>query len=291
MEIEYFINPDQLDECPLFSELKDVELAIVTREAQQEAAEKDSTEYSSTRVTVEEAYTQGIVPNKWMACVLGNEMAFIPQLGIPKEALRFRHMRPEETPHYSGGNFDLEIKLSIGWKEVIGNAYRRDHDLQAHMKGSQKDLSIDIEGSKVVPHVIEPSFGIERLLYCILEHTYRPKDEERGWTWFQFPPQIAPFDAVILPLLKRTEIQEPARHLYKKCQQLNLAVLYDEGGRIGRRYARADEIGIPSAITIDPQTMEDETVTLRSRDTAKQTRHPLETIPSLLQEMKQSKGF
>jgi glycyl-tRNA synthetase len=290
MEIEYFINPNQLDECPLFPNLKDVKLPIVTQEIQQEAAEKDSTGYSTILVTVEEAYTKGIVPNQWMASILGNEMVFIPTLGIPKEAIRFRHMRPEETPHYSGGNFDLEIQLSIGWKEVIGNAYRRDHDLQAHMKGSQKDLSVDIEGNKVIPHVVEPSFGVERLLYCILEHTYRPKSEERGWTWFQFPPQMAPFDAVILPLLKRSELEKIAYSLHKKCRQLGLATLYDEKGRIGRRYARADEIGIPSAVTIDPQTLEDETVTLRSRDTAEQTRHKLNEIPNLLRE-KQSKGF
>lgn len=291
MEIEYFINPDSINECPLFSELKNVELPIVTREVQQEAAEKGSTEYSTTLMTVEEAFTQGFVPNQWMASILGNEMVFIPQLGIPKEAIRFRHMRPEETPHYSGGNFDLEIQLSIGWKEVIGNAYRRDHDLQAHMKGSQKDLSIDVEGTKVIPHVIEPSFGIERLLYCILEHTYRPKDEDRGWTWFQFPSQLAPFDATILPLLKKPALEEIARRLYNKCRIQNLAVLYDEKGRIGRRYARADEIGIPSAVTIDPQTLEDDTATLRSRDTAKQTRHNLEEIPNLLQEGKQRKVF
>ncbi|MFX1474319.1 MAG: glycine--tRNA ligase [Promethearchaeota archaeon] len=291
MEIEYFINPNQLDECPLFPDLKKVKLPIVTQEIQQEAAEKGSTEYSTILVTVEEAYRKRIVPNQWMASVLGNEMVFIPKLGIPREAIRFRHMRPEETPHYSGGNFDLEIQLSIGWKEVIGNAYRRDHDLQAHMKGSQKDLSVDIEGTKVIPHVVEPSFGIERLLYCVLEHTYRPKSEERGWTWFQFPTQMAPFDAVFLPLLKRSELEEIAYALYKKCQQQGLAALYDEKGRIGRRYARADEIGIPSAVTIDPQTLEDDTVTLRSRDTAEQTRHHLKEIPSILQEIKQSKGF
>ncbi len=291
MEIEYFINPDQLNECPLFSELKNVKLPIVTQEVQQEASEKGSTEYSTTLLTVEEVFTQGIVPNQWMASVLGNEMVFIPQLGIPKEAIRFRHMRPEETPHYSGGNFDLEVQLSIGWKEVIGNAYRRDHDLQAHMKGSQKDLSIDVEGTKVIPHVVEPSFGIERLLYCVLEHTYRPKGEKRGWTWFQFPPQMAPFDAVFLPLLKRPEFEEIAYNLYKKCQLQRLAVLYDEKGRIGRRYARADEIGIPSAVTIDHQTLEDKTVTLRSRDTLEQTRHRLREIPRILQKIKQSKGF
>jgi len=289
MEIEYFIDPDHLDECPLLPELQDVELAIVTREAQQEAAEKGrhGGEYEAVRVTVAEAAEKGLVPNQWMACVLGDEMVFFQQLGIPKEAIRFRHMRPEETPHYSGGNFDLEVRLSIGWKEVVGNAYRRDHDLRAHMKGSQKDLSIEVNGRKVVPHVIEPSFGVDRLLYCIMEHTFRC-DESRSWSWFQFPPAIAPYDAVILPLLERPPLEERAQRLYRECLELGLAVLYDDRGRIGRRYARADEIGIPTAVTIDPQTLEDGTATLRSRDTTKQTRHPLDQIPNLLLTQKQA---
>jgi glycyl-tRNA synthetase len=286
MEIEYFINPDALNECPLYSELQDQELRIVTREAQQAAAERSSTEYDSLLLTVAKAYEQGIVPNQWMACVLGDEMRFFGLLGIPKEAIRFRHMRPEETPHYSGGNFDLEVQLSIGWKEVIGNAYRRDHDLRAHMNSSQKDLSYDLEGTKIIPHVIEPSFGIDRILYCILEHTYHPKDEARDWTWFAFPPLLAPFDAVILPLLNKPELEEKAHDLYTRCKAKGLGVLYDDSGHIGRRYARSDEIGIPAAITIDHQTLEDQTVTLRSRDTTEQTRHSAQEIPDLLLALK-----
>jgi len=283
MEIEYFIAPDQLDACPVFEDLATVPLNFVTREAQEKAANKSSTDYSSIQITVQDAFEKKYVPNQWMACVLGDEVEFFTLLGIPKKAIRFRHMRPEETPHYSGGNFDLEIQLSFGWKEVIGNAYRRDHDLQSHMQGSQKDLSLDIEGKKVVPHVIEPSFGIDRIIYAILEQTYRPQDESRGWTWFQLPILLAPYQAIILPLLNRPELEEKATTLYNVCKQQKLAVLYDDSGRIGRRYARADEIGIPKAVTIDPQSLEDETATIRDRDTLKQTRSLISEIPKLLE--------
>ena len=197
---------------------------------------------------MQEAVEQGYVPNRWMGCVLGDEAQFFQQLGIPLKAIRFRHMREQETPHYSGGNFDLEILFSFGWKEVIGNAYRRDHDLQSHMDGSQKDLSIDVEGEKVIPHVIEPSFGIDRILYAILEHTYRPKNDTRDWSWFRFPPALAPYTAIILPLLNRPKLEELATRIFAECKQQGLAVLYDDRGRIGRRYARADEIGIPFAV-------------------------------------------
>lgn len=282
MEIEYFVHPKALDECPLFDELAQVPLSLVTREAQDKAIEESSTEFSSIQISVQEAVEQGYVPNRWMGCVLGDEVRFFQQLGIPLEAIRFRHMRKQETPHYSGGNFDLEILFSFGWKEVIGNAYRRDHDLQSHMDGSQKDLSIDVEGEKVIPHVIEPSFGIDRILYAILEHTYRPKNDKRDWSWFQFPPILAPYTAVILPLLNRSELEELATRIFTESKQQGLAVLYDDRGRIGRRYARADEIGIPFAVTIDPESLEDGSATIRRRDTAEQTRHLLSDIPMLL---------
>ena len=156
------------------------------------------------------------------------------------------------------------------------------HDLQSHMKGSTKDLSLEVEGKKIIPHVIEPSFGIDRLIYAILEHTYRPKDENRAWNWFQFPTQLAPYQAVILPLLNRLELEEVALRLYRACKQHGIVVLYDDRGRIGRRYARADEIGIPKAVTIDPQTLDDNTATIRNRDTTKQSRHKIDEILDLL---------
>lgn len=282
MEIEYFIGPKSLDLCPLFDELSDVQINLVTQDAQTKAAKKSSTEYESIQLTVKKAFEKKFVPNQWMACVLGDEVVFFQQLGIPDSAIRFRHMRPEETPHYSGGNFDMEIQLSFGWKEVIGNAYRRDHDLQSHMKGSNKDLSLEVEGAKIVPHVIEPSFGIDRLIYAILEHTYRPKDENRAWSWFQFPTSLAPYQAVILPLLNRPELEEVARRLFTACKQQDIVTLYDDRGRIGRRYARSDEIGINKAVTVDPQTLEDQTATIRERDTGQQTRHLLSEIPIIL---------
>ncbi len=282
MEIEYFIDPDTLDACPFYDELAQVRLNFVTQEAQEKAAKKGSTDYTSIELSVQEAFEKKHVPNQWMACLLGDEVEFFKQLGIPGNAIRFRYMRPEETPHYSGGNFDLEINLSFGWKEVIGNAYRRDHDLKSHTNGSQKDLSIDVEGKKVLPHVIEPSFGIDRLVYAILEHTYRPKDDKRGWTWFQLPYQLAPYNAVILPLLNRPKLEEKAATLFNVCKLQGLTVQYDASGRIGRRYARADEIGIPKAVTIDPQSLEDETATIRDRDTGEQTRHLISEIPVIL---------
>ncbi len=283
MEIEYFVNPKHLNMCPLYEELSQVTINLVTQQAQESVTKKASADYKSIQLTVQDAFKKKYVPNQWMACILGDEIGFFKELGIPETAMRFRHMRPEETPHYSGGNFDLEIKLSFGWKEVVGNAYRRDHDLKSHISASKKDLSLEVEGEKVIPHVVEPSFGIDRVIYAVLEHTYRPKDSSRGWSWFQFPLKLSPYQSVILPLLNRPELEERAIRLYNICKQQGIAVLYDDRGRIGRRYARADEIGIPKAVTVDPQSLEDQTATIRDRDTAQQNRYLLSEIPNLLQ--------
>lgn len=263
MEIEYFFNPEKADEFDKFNEYAKTKIRIFTREEQK----KDG---KILEITAEEAVEQKILPNKIMAYFLAKEFIWYQMLGIPKEALRFRHMLPEETPHYSKGNFDLEIKFDFGWKEVVGNAYRSDYDLKAHMKYSGEDLKIEDDGKRILPHVVEPSFGIDRTIYAVLLYSF-VEDRERGWNWFNFPPKIAPYLAGIFPLVLKDKIPEKAREIYenlRKCYD----VIYDESGSIGKRYARIDEIGIPIAITIDYQTLKDNTLTLRNRNNTKQIR-------------------
>ena len=264
MEIEYFVHPEKLNECERFKEVENVKLRILTREAQKKGGKE-------IEITAKDAVEKGILPNKTFAYFLAKEMVFYQSLGIPFEALRFRHMLPEETPHYSKGNFDLEIKFDFGWKEVVGNAYRTDYDLKNHMKHSGEDLSVTLDdGSKVIPHVIEPSFGVERSIYAMLLYALR-EDKKRGWDWLDLRPKIAPFLAGIFPLVSKDGLPEKAREVFimlKNCYD----VFLDEKGSIGKRYARADEIGTPVCITIDYQTLEDDTVTVRNRNTTEQVR-------------------
>jgi glycyl-tRNA synthetase len=263
-EIEMFVDPND-QKCPMFHKVKNKEIIILTREAQKKGE-------TPTKIKASEAVKKKLVPNEWMAYFLAREFEFYKSLGIPENALRFRHMLPEETPHYSEGNFDLEIKFDFGWKEVVGNAYRTDYDLKTHMKFSGKDLTVlTDDGRKVIPHVIEPSFGIERTILGILLHCFRPKGFDRDWAWFAFPVRIAPYTLAIFPLVNKDGLPEKAKEIYemlKPCYD----VLYDDKGSIGKRYARADEIGVPWCITCDYQTLEDQTVTIRSRDTTKQIR-------------------
>jgi len=278
MEIEYFFNPKKV-EVPK-KDLMKTQIRILTREAQR----KDGKEIE---ISAEDAVKQGILPNEIMAYFLAKEFIWYQSLGIPKEALRFRHMLPEETPHYSKGNFDLEIKFDFGWKEVVGNAYRSDHDLLSHMKHSKENFEVVDGGEKIVPHVVEPSFGVDRTIYAILLYSFR-EGKERGWSWFEFPPKIAPFVAGIFPLVSKDGLPEKAREVYSLLKK-SFDVFYDENGSIGKRYARSDEIGTLLGITIDYQTLNDNTVTIRDRNSTKQIRAKIEELPNLISQFIEGK--
>jgi len=278
MELEYFFNPNSPTH-PRFKSVEKEKFRIYSREEQKKGSE------NCIELTAREAVGRKTVPNEIMAYFMGKEMQFYLKLGIPYDALRFRHMLPEETPHYSGGNIDLEVKTSVGWVEVIGNAYRTDYDLKSHSKSSGKDLSIlEEDGSKVLPHVVEPSFGVDRTILCMLEHCYRKGggSERRDWEWFDFPAFLSPFEAAVLPLMKKDGLAEKASELADSLREKGFDVLYDETGSIGKRYARQDEIGTPYCITIDYDTLKDGTVTIRFRNDGKQTRENIDKLEEKL---------
>jgi glycyl-tRNA synthetase len=275
-EIEFFINPEE----KTFEKLKDyenVKIRILSREAQKEGKPEEE-------MSVREALEKGIIPSEYMAYFIAKEQLFYESLGIPKEAIRFRHMLPEETPHYSKGNVDMEILFDFGWKEVVGNAYRSDYDLKKHAEYSKEDLSYVFEdGKKIIPHVIEPSFGIERTIYAVLLYSFI-EDKERGWDWFKFVPKIAPISVAVFPLLNKEEMINKSLEIFKNLRK-DFDTIFDKSGSIGKRYARADEIGIPYCITVDHQTLEDGSVTIRDRNTTKQERVKIEELSTKLKNL------
>jgi glycyl-tRNA synthetase len=275
-EIEFFINPEE----KTFEKLKDyenVKIRILSREAQKEGKPEEE-------MSVREALEKGIIPSEYMAYFIAKEQLFYESLGIPKEAIRFRHMLPEETPHYSKGNVDMEILFDFGWKEVVGNAYRSDYDLKKHAEYSKEDLSYVFEdGKKIIPHVIEPSFGIERTIYAVLLYSFI-EDKERGWDWFKFVPKIAPISVAVFPLLNKEEMINKSLEIFKNLRK-EFDTIFDKSGSIGKRYARADEIGIPYCITVDHQTLEDGSVTIRDRNTTKQERVKIEELSTKLKNL------
>ncbi len=274
MELEYFFDPQE----PKFSKFKEMEnkkIAIVTQSSQEKEGKKDA---KPTILTCQDAVDQKIVPNEILSYFLGATTAFYEECGIPFAEMHFRQLLPNEMPHYSGGNFDLEVHTSYGWIETVGIAYRTDFDLKSHMETSGKDLTVVMpDGRRIIPHVVEPSFGVDRLFWTILEHAYR-KGEDRGWEWLDLPLELSPYGVAVFPLMKKDGLAEKAHEITDMLRGSNISALYDESGSIGKRYARADEVGIKWAVTIDYDTLKDGTVTIRDRNTTKQERIKISDI-------------
>lgn len=199
------------------------------------------------------------------------------QLGILAENLRWRAHSDEERSFYSKKTEDLEYDFPFGFKELWGLAYRTDYDLSAHSKHSNKDLIIvdPYTNEKIKPHVIEPAVGINRLFLMVLSDAYV---EEESRTVLRIAPKIAPYKVAVFPLLSNKEqLVDKARVVYKDLRQQCMAV-FDDRGNIGKRYLYQDEIGTPWCVTIDFETLENNTVTIRDRDTAKQERVKIDDL-------------
>ena len=208
------------------------------------------------------------------------------ELGIRPELIRVRPHEADELSHYSSGTSDIEYLFPIGWSELEGIANRGDFDLTQHAKFSGEKLEYYDQQTKerYVPHVIEPAAGADRATLAFLVDAYDTEEVEgRQRTVLRLHPRLAPVKAAVLPLVSKEGMPEKAREVYEALRR-RIAAEFDEGGSIGKRYRRQDEIGTPWGVTVDGQTMEDDTVTLRDRDSLEQTRVPIEGLAEELVE-------
>ena len=205
--------------------------------------------------------------------------------GIKKENIRLRDHSKEELSHYSNATTDIEFTFPFGWGELWGIASRTDFDLSRHMEHSKQDLSyLDPEtNEKYIPYVIEPSLGADRVLLAFLCNSYDEEEIAEGdvRTVLHLHPALAPYKAAVLPLSKK--LSEKANEVYDKLSK-NFMCDYDEAGSIGKRYRRQDEIGTPYCITVDFDTLEDESVTIRDRDSMEQVRVKIDELENWLNE-------
>ncbi len=207
-------------------------------------------------------------------------------LGIRAENLRWRQHTDKERSHYSRDTYDLDYQFSFGWKELWGVAYRTDYDLTQHQNLSGQSLEyIDpYTQEKFIPHVIEPAVGINRIFLMILTDAYW-KDEAKQRTVLRLPFNLAPYKVAVFPLVKnKPELVAKAQEIYQSLLQL-YPTAWDDRGNIGKRYLYQDEIGTPACITIDYQSLEDGTVTVRHRDTAEQERIQIDQLEGYLAKM------
>jgi glycyl-tRNA synthetase len=234
-----------------------------------------------------EESTWEAVFNEW----LSEQQSFVRSLGVSPDNIRAREHGPDELSHYSRKTVDLEYRFPFGWKELTGLAYRTDFDLRLHQEASGVNLTYYDQANDrhFIPHVVEPTFGVDRLLLITLIDAY---DEEETVdvngnpstrTVMRFAPDVAPYKVAVLPLSRKPELSEVAEGVFRDIQQRYVAE-FDETQNIGRRYRRQDEIGTPLCVTIDFETLEDKAVTVRDRDTMGQVRVPIARLMETIDE-------
>jgi len=268
-EIEVFCNPAKLDEMDRFSEIENTVIRV--------QADGDP-----VSMTCKEALESGMVPNKFVAYYLGILMEFYEKTGIDVKRSRFRKLGDKEKAFYAKVAFDFEVETSIGWLELVACNYRSDYDLSSHTKKSKEKFEVMDNDEKVLPHIFEISMGIDRSLYTILEHSLRD-DKEHERIVLSLKPYLSPIHIGMLSLVKKDGLKEKTDEIYLQIKRKCDAFL-DHSGAIGRRYRRLDELGVPFAITVDHQTLEDDMVTLRMRDSMEQKRVKISELESVIVE-------
>jgi glycyl-tRNA synthetase len=217
-------------------------------------------------------------------------MTFFKKVGLSESMVHEKEVPEADRAHYSQRTIDFEFDFPFGKDELAGLAYRGDYDLSNHQKTSGKDLRYRPKngGEPFLPHVIEPSFGVERLVLALLASAYA-EDEQGGEkrTYLKLNASAAPVKVAVFPLLKnKPELAKKAREVYKMLKDELGSVEFDDNGNIGKRYRRQDEIGTPYCITIDFETLDNNTVTLRNRDTTEQQRIKVEGSLQMLKYFK-----
>ena len=232
-----------------------------------------------------------VKPGEWEEAFLmwrENVHAFNDAVGIPRSAVHELEVPEEDRAHYSKRTIDFEFDFPFGRKELYGLAYRTDFDLSAHAKASGADLSYLEEesgpaspaGRRFVPHVVEPSFGLDRTILAVLCSAYAEEDVQgERRTYLKFNPAVAPVKVAVFPLLaNKPEIVTKAREIYTALKREIPQIMWDGNGNIGKRYRRQDEIGTPYCITVDFETLDKGGVTVRDRDSMKQERIDISEI-------------
>ena len=260
-ELQIFFDPDEINKLSK-EEWKQISKYKLILLSQNQNTQKG--------ITCEEANKKLKIPKFYIKNMVLTQKFYLEKLKIPKQKFRFRELGEKERAFYNKIHWDMELDLETlgGFKEIGGIHYRTDHDLFGHEKHSKENLHIFWNNKKFIPHVLEISLGVDRNIWALLDIFYR---EEKERTLFCFPITLSPVDMAIFPLVSKEKMPEKAKEIYNMLKQ-EFQCFYDETGAIGRRYRRQDEIGTPFCITIDGQTLKDETVTIRERNSMKQKR-------------------
>jgi len=275
-EIEFFVHPNKVNECPFINEVGDMKVQLLTRDNQKNNE-------GHIELTITEIIEKKIA-SSWHAYWLAKYCQFFIDFGIKKENIRLREHLKDELAHYAKACFDIEYNFPFGWKEIHGNADRGQFDLKQHMEFSKTNLEYFDEETKekVMPYVAsEPSQGIDRAFLAFLFDAYN-YDNERGNIVLKLHPKLAPIKIGVFPLVNKLENE--AKEIFDEIKK-EFAAIYDRSGSIGRRYARADEIGIPYCITVDFDSLKNKDVTIRDLLTTKQIRVKIKDLKETINKL------
>ncbi len=275
-EFEFFIHPEEF-KCNLL-ENKHLSLKLKLLDAETQKTGKEILKETTIQQMLKEKKL-----DEWHAYWLAEQILWFNLLGLTK--IKIREHTKEELSHYSSATFDIDYEYPFGSKEVAGIANRGQYDLTQHINESKQKLEIYDEKTKknVVPRVIEPTFGMERVFLAILTNAYT-FDEKRQNIVLKIPAFLVPVKAAVFPIVKSPEYEALAQNIINDLKK-DFKVVYDKSGSIGRRYSRNDEIGTPFCITIDDETPKDKSVTIRDRDTTKQIRVKIQDIKETLKKL------
>ena len=273
-ELQVFFDPADLNKSKEWRKIAHYKLLLQTLKNRKKSAKE---------ITCDEANKKLKLPKLYVYFMQKIQKFYLDVLSIPKNKFRFHELSKEEKSFYTKIHWDIQINLEAlgGFKEVSGLHYRTDHDLALHQKYSKKEMAVYLEEKKkkVLPHVIELSFGVDRNIFALLDVFFK-KEKERNL--FTFPAEVAPIKVGVFPLVKKDGLSEKAKQVYETLKGARTSCFYDEEGSIGRRYRRVDEIGCPYALTIDYQTLKDNTITIRERNSMKQKRIKISEILNYL---------
>jgi len=205
---------------------------------------------------------------------------------IDVDDMRLRELSDDEKAFYNKIHFDLEIFFDTlgGWKEVDGVHYRSDYDLKKHQQKSGQKMSIPTENGRKIPHVVELSFGVDRNIWALLDKGFISDDR----TWLKLPPKLAPYTGAVFPLVRKDGLPEKAREIFEELNE-EFDMFWDKSGSIGKRYARQDEIGTPYCMTVDYDTLKENTITIREIRSSEQIRVNVEDLKKVLKNLLEGK--
>jgi len=275
-EFEFFIHPEE-KKCDLLTKKHlDLKFKFIDEKTQNEGSNK-----------LKETSIGEILKKKklgeWHAYWLAEQIFWFKNLGL--DEIKIREHTKDELSHYSSATFDIDYEYPFGSKEVAGIANRGQYDLNQHQKESNEKMEIFDEktGKKVIPRVIEPTFGMERVFLAVLTKAYY-FDKGRDYIVLKLPPKLAPIKAAVFPIVKKPEFEKISKDVVNGLRK-EWNVVYDVSGSIGRRYARNDETGTPYCITIDGDSLKNKDVTIRWRDTTKQVRVKISELKGILRKL------